>query len=150
MRTLQYFQKKKKNFAPENMKKPPSKVAHNRPKLFFSVLPTGPKSAQISYSFHKNGSLRDFYIMTWDIDIMDMDLDFEIWKLNKDIEDQATGNTNYFNWASVLMYNIEYCTLAKKDTADCIRDNFDAHEETTQSFITRIHVKPCIGNLKKR
>ena len=46
--------KKKINifFAPENMKKPPSKVAHNRPtNFFFSVLPTGPKSAQISYVF---------------------------------------------------------------------------------------------------
>ena len=26
-----------KNFAPENMKKPPSKVAHNRPNFFFSI-----------------------------------------------------------------------------------------------------------------
>ena len=34
----------------ENMKKMPSKVAHNRPKCFFSVLPTGPKQAQISFS----------------------------------------------------------------------------------------------------
>ena len=33
---------------PENMKKLPSKVAHNRPKFIFSVLPTGPKPAQIS------------------------------------------------------------------------------------------------------
>ena len=24
-------------FAPENMKKPPSKVAHNRPPIFFSI-----------------------------------------------------------------------------------------------------------------
>jgi hypothetical protein len=31
--------------APENMKKPPSNVAHN-----FSALPTGPKAAQISFS----------------------------------------------------------------------------------------------------
>ena len=28
-------------FAPENMKKPPSKVAYNRPRPFFSVLPIG-------------------------------------------------------------------------------------------------------------
>ena len=35
-----------------------------RPKICFSVFPTGPKSAQISYCFHKNGSLRNFYIMT--------------------------------------------------------------------------------------
>ena len=46
------------------MKKPASKVTHNQPQFFFSVLPTGPKSAQISYSVHKNGSLRNFYIMT--------------------------------------------------------------------------------------
>ena len=35
---------------PENMKKLPSKVAHNWPKFFFSVLPTGPKPAQITFS----------------------------------------------------------------------------------------------------
>ena len=35
-------------FAPENMKKTPSKVAHNWPRPFFSVLPTGPNPAQIS------------------------------------------------------------------------------------------------------
>jgi len=35
-------------FAPENMKKTPSKVAHNQPKPFFSVLPIGPNPAQIS------------------------------------------------------------------------------------------------------
>ena len=33
------FKKKiKKIFDPENMKKPPSKVAHNRPQIGFSVL----------------------------------------------------------------------------------------------------------------
>ena len=37
-------------FAHENMKKSPANVAHNWPPNFFSVLPTGPKSAQISYS----------------------------------------------------------------------------------------------------
>ena len=51
-------------FAPENMKKTLSKVAHNRPKLFFSVLPTGPKPAQISDIFHRNLPPRDFSIMT--------------------------------------------------------------------------------------
>ena len=39
-------------FAPDSMKKLPSNVAHNLPKPFFSVLPTDPKSAQISYFFH--------------------------------------------------------------------------------------------------
>ena len=32
------------------MKKPSSKIAHNRPPIFFSVLPIGPKPAQISFS----------------------------------------------------------------------------------------------------
>ena len=36
-------------FAPQNMKKPTSKVAHNGPKwFFFSVLPIGPNPVQIS------------------------------------------------------------------------------------------------------
>ena len=35
--------KKKKKIGPENMKKPPSKVAHNRPRPFFSVLAWLPK-----------------------------------------------------------------------------------------------------------
>ena len=35
-------------FAHENMKKPASKVAYNRPKFVFSVMPTGPNPAQIS------------------------------------------------------------------------------------------------------
>ena len=34
---------KKKKIDPENMKKPPSKVAHNRPQLFFYVLARLPK-----------------------------------------------------------------------------------------------------------
>jgi len=37
-------------FAPKNMKKTSSKVAHNRPKLFFSLLPIVPKPAQITFS----------------------------------------------------------------------------------------------------
>ena len=44
------FSKKKNNFAPENMKKTPSKVAHNRPTHFFFSIATGPKSAQITFS----------------------------------------------------------------------------------------------------
>ena len=31
---------------------------------FFSVVPTGPKSTKSHIMFHKNGSLRDFYLMT--------------------------------------------------------------------------------------
>ena len=37
----------------------------------FSVFPTGPKSAQISYFFPKNGSLREFYTMTLNLTIGD-------------------------------------------------------------------------------
>ena len=44
------FSKKFNFFAPENMKKTPSKVAHNRFPVFFSVLPTDPNPAQISFS----------------------------------------------------------------------------------------------------
>ena len=36
--------------AHDNVEKPPSKDAHNRPQFFFSVLPTGPKPAQIPIS----------------------------------------------------------------------------------------------------
>ena len=51
---LQYFQRFFKIFfAPENMKKLSSKVAHNRPKLFFSVLQINPKPAQITFSVQK-------------------------------------------------------------------------------------------------
>jgi hypothetical protein len=57
---------REKKFDSENMKKPPPKVVYNRPTFFFSVLPTRPKSAQISYIFHKNCSLRNSYIMTLD------------------------------------------------------------------------------------
>ena len=67
MRTLQCFQKN--NLAPENMKKPPSKVAHNWPKIIFSVLPTSPKPAQISAIFHRNLPQCDFSIMTLAIHI---------------------------------------------------------------------------------
>ena len=50
VRSLQCFFFKYFFFAHKNMKKPASKVAHNWPQILFSVLPTGPKSAQISYS----------------------------------------------------------------------------------------------------
>ena len=38
---------------------------HNLPRPFFSVLPTGPKPAQISFPVHKNLPPRDFSIMTF-------------------------------------------------------------------------------------
>ena len=52
------------------MKKLLSKVAHNRPKTFFSVLPRGQKSAQISYSvpqkwFPAQLLYNDFDRRTW-------------------------------------------------------------------------------------
>ena len=37
-------------FAHENMKKLSSKVPHNKSKIYFSVLPTGAKPAQIKFS----------------------------------------------------------------------------------------------------
>jgi hypothetical protein len=43
VRILWCFQKKKNFFCPENMKKLPSKVAHNRPQTLFSVLARLPK-----------------------------------------------------------------------------------------------------------
>ena len=58
------FKSKKKKIAHENMKKSPSKVAHNRPQSFFSVLTTGQKLPKSHILFHKNGSLYDFYLMT--------------------------------------------------------------------------------------
>ena len=48
-------------FAHENMKKPLSLIIGP---IFFSVLPTGPKPAQISNIFHRNLPPRDFSIMT--------------------------------------------------------------------------------------
>ena len=53
-----------KNFAPENMKKPPSKVAHNRPNFFFQYCQPAQNQPKSHILFHKNVSLRDFYIMT--------------------------------------------------------------------------------------
>ena len=61
--TLQYLKKIKYFFDHENMKKPPSKVPHNRPQIFFLSIDNRPKVRQILHFFHKNGSLRNFYIM---------------------------------------------------------------------------------------
>ena len=56
VRTLQLKKKENNNFfAPENMKKPPSKVAHNRPRPLFSAAQIQPKS---QFLFHKNLPLR--------------------------------------------------------------------------------------------
>ena len=46
-------------FAPENMEKIPSIVAHNRPTIFCQMAQNQHKS---HFLFHKNVSLHDFYI----------------------------------------------------------------------------------------
>ena len=51
---LQCFWKKKYFFAHENIEKLPSNVAYNRPQ----------NHPKYHILFHKNGSLRDFYILT--------------------------------------------------------------------------------------
>ena len=55
--------KKKKKIAPENMKKPSSKVAHNHLKFFFSTA-NQPKTRPNLRFFHRNLPLHDFSIMT--------------------------------------------------------------------------------------
>ena len=47
--------------APENIKKPPSKVAHNRPRPFFFNAANWPKS---QFLFHNNLPPQDFSILT--------------------------------------------------------------------------------------
>ena len=50
-------------FVPENMKKTPSKVDHNRPtNFFFQYCQPAQNQPKSHILFHKNGSLRDFYI----------------------------------------------------------------------------------------
>ena len=65
MRALKCFQKKiKKYFDPENMKKLPSKVAHNQPQTFFSVLawlPKPPKNRNPVPKEIKNFPQRKFF-----------------------------------------------------------------------------------------
>ena len=40
-------------FSPENMKKPPSKVAHNRPPTFFMYWPGCPKDPETEIPYHQ-------------------------------------------------------------------------------------------------
>ena len=67
VQTLQYLKKNLRIFLPLNTWKTPVKVAHNWPKIIFSVLQNGnrPKISQNLIFFHKKGSLRDFYINDW-------------------------------------------------------------------------------------
>ena len=50
-------------FAPENMKKPTSKVAHNRSKCFFQYCQPAQNQPKSQFLFHKNCSLGDFGYM---------------------------------------------------------------------------------------
>ena len=64
-RTIQYLKNELNHFfAPENMKKPPSKVAHNRPSIFFQYSQPAQNQPKSHFLFHKNVSLHNFYTMT--------------------------------------------------------------------------------------
>ena len=43
-------------------------------------------------------------------------------------------------------YDIEYCTLVKKNTDDGIRENFNPLETTADRLIMEIHGKPSVGD----
>ena len=51
-------------FAPENMKKPPSKVAHNLPQFFFHYCQLAQNQPKSHFLSHKNVSLHDSCVMT--------------------------------------------------------------------------------------
>ena len=51
-------------FAPENMKKPTSKVAHNQPPIFFQYCQPAQNQPKSQFLFHKKCSPRDLCIMT--------------------------------------------------------------------------------------
>ena len=52
------------------MKKSPSKVAHNRPQFFFQYCQSAQNQLKSHFLFHKNVSLRNFYIMTLGVVIL--------------------------------------------------------------------------------
>ena len=62
--TTMFLKETLKFFACENMKKPASKVAHNRPQFFFQYCQPAQNQPKSNILFHKNGSRCDFYIMT--------------------------------------------------------------------------------------
>ena len=65
VRMLRYFLKKTKIFfAPESMKKYPQKLLIIGPPLFFQHCQPAQNLPKSHFLFHKNVSLRDFYIMT--------------------------------------------------------------------------------------
>ena len=78
------------------MKKPPSKVAHNRPRPFFSVLPISPNPVQIQpksqFLFQKN-------LPPWDFSIMTLSLIFIFFADRKNFKD----NFNY--WERYTFFN---------------------------------------------
>ena len=55
-----FFMKFQLFFAHENMKKTPSKVAHNLPKHFFQYCQPAQNQPKSHILFHKNGSLGNF------------------------------------------------------------------------------------------
>ena len=59
-----FFKKINIFFAPENMKKPPSKVAHNRLRPFFQYCQTAQIKPKSQFLFHENLPPWDFSIMT--------------------------------------------------------------------------------------
>ena len=64
VRTLQYFSKISTFFLTLKNEKTALKSCSESAPNFVLVLPTSPKPAQITFLFHKNVSLCDFYIMT--------------------------------------------------------------------------------------
>ena len=62
-----FFKKIKFFFAPENMKKTPSKVAPNQPPIFFQYCQPAQNQLKSHFLFHKNVSLRnnDFHLQMW-------------------------------------------------------------------------------------
>ena len=80
------------------MKKTLSKVAHNQPKLFFSVLPTSRKPVKISNIFHRNPPPHDFTIMNLYIGKLFEPRDLAT---NDLVIDYARGITNSVFWLGI-------------------------------------------------
>ena len=51
---MYFFKKNQVSFAPENMKKTPSKVAHNQPQFYFQYWPGCPNQPGIDFSYNIN------------------------------------------------------------------------------------------------
>ena len=57
------------------------------------------------------------------------------------IKDDIDDQTGQYNWVSILISKIEYCTVVKTNTADCIQGNFNPLEKQPGTFITEIYGK---------